>query len=185
MPKGSRGGKGAVRPSADGVITATKKTKFISRAIYYGLYDDEDIDGTEVWEAVSDGKGTLYFHPAKPVSEKEYDYETSSGHHTGYEYSLQAGWVSRRLTPAPGVVRDSATSDYGELFGLDLTKAKKVVIQENSYKLRKAIEARMDRAGLVWSYEDKAFVSMRGYYYSYKQDKWLPSKYEQTYRNYT
>lgn len=113
-----------MRPSADGVITATKKTKFISRATYYGLYD-EDIDGTEVWEAVSDGKGTLYFHPAKPVSEKEYDYETSSGHHTGYEYSLQAGWVSRRLTPAPGVVRDSATSDYGELLGLISQKQKK------------------------------------------------------------
>nr|DAL42145.1 MAG TPA_asm: hypothetical protein [Caudoviricetes sp.] len=34
MPKGNRGGKGAVRPSADGVITATKKrNSFRGRSI--------------------------------------------------------------------------------------------------------------------------------------------------------
>lgn len=170
MPKGNRGGKGAVRPSADGVITATTKTTF--EKDYCPEYDPKEDEYADVYIATSDGNGTLYLSPAQPIElgmRRNYPY--------GYEYlgskfSMQAGWIS-----------GESDFDGGEFFGLDLTKAKRAVIANAEPGIRRKINDRMEAAGLYWDYDEKAYISRMGYYYSWKADAWLPSKYEKKYKN--
>lgn len=170
MPKGNRGGKGAVRPSADGVITATKKTTF--EMDYAPDYDPKEYDYAAAYIATSDGNGTLYLSPAQPI---ELGMRKNWGYGDAYlnsKFSMQAGWIS-----------GESDFDGGEFFGLDLTKAKRVVIANAEPGIRRKIDDRMEAAGLYWDYDEKAYISRRGYYYSWKADAWLPSKYEKKYKN--
>lgn len=182
MPKGNRGGKGAVRPSADGVITATTKQTWIDDNP--GMYIEEVPE--PVYKARTDGNGTLYFEPASP--EKPIRYQTKTGEWRTDRigiYNLQAGWRSSAIFEYGNKEGTYREPDHGQFFGVDLTKAKKIVIPNSPAKkaIIESMEIPANAAGLYWSNSANAFISRRGYYFNYKAGEWLPSKYEQKYRN--